>query len=162
MQTLLAKIVPRAIYDFKLHQATKGVNFSFNNMTFIGKVVDVYDGDTITVVFRYGGKLQQHRCRMLGYDSPEMKPLRSKVDRDLEITEAKKARQALLDLIDLNHGIVRIKCHHFDKYGRILIDLYIKIKKPKGCWIAHRETIWVNPWMIENGFGVPYDGGAKK
>ena len=38
------------------------------------KVVDVYDGDTITVSIINNCTIQKHKLRMLGYDSPEMKP----------------------------------------------------------------------------------------
>jgi endonuclease YncB( thermonuclease family) len=148
------------IYDYQLRKAEKKTNFSYAGLKFKAKVVDIYDGDTLTVVFRYRGQLQQHRCRMLGYDSPEMKPLRSKKGRDKEIEKAKEAKEALSNLIfGHNGGIVKIKCHQFDKYGRLLIDLYI----PKGCvCLCSYNKIWVNQWMINNNYGYVYDGGTKK
>jgi endonuclease YncB( thermonuclease family) len=147
-------------YDRKLRNAIKGKNFNYTGQTFKAKVVDIYDGDTITVVFRYKGELQQHRCRMLGYDSPEMKPLRSKKNRDLEIVKAKEAQKALADLID--NKLVRIACHDFDKYGRLLIDMYVGHPFAFRLRFWKGNYIWTNQWMIDNGYGYAYQGGTKQ
>ncbi len=61
-------------YDLELRNSVRGKNSNFAGKKFKCKVVNVYDGDTCTVVFRHRGKLEQHSVRMLGYDSPEMKP----------------------------------------------------------------------------------------
>jgi len=157
---ILTKLVPTCIFDFELRQVVKGNNFSFNDMTFRAKVVDIYDGDTLTLIFRYCGKLQQHKCRMLGYDSPEMKPLLSMKNRKLEISKAKEARQALLKWVKSCNWIVYIHCHEFDKYGRILIDLYVPYQ-PKFFGLFHKKLL-INQWMIDENYGYPYDGGKKR
>ena len=41
---------------------------------FRAKVVDVYDGDTVTIVIFNKCGFEKHKLRMYGYDSPEMKP----------------------------------------------------------------------------------------
>lgn len=158
----LARLVPNFIYDYKLRHAEKTQKFSYKDMTVKAKMVDIYDGDTLTLVFRYRGELQQHSCRMLGYDSPEMKPPKSKPNRQAEIEAAKAARQALKDLLE-RHQIMTVKCHQFDKYGRILVTITV----PGGtgifggccCFGGH---INVNQWMIDHGYGYKYDGGSKK
>ena len=75
-------------YDRKLRSANKdNINFfSFDGKKITAKVVDIYDGDTITVVFRDGGRLIKHRVRLIGYDSPEMKPLLSHPNRQTDGT----------------------------------------------------------------------------
>ena len=44
--------------------------------------------------------------------------------------------------------LVYIKCHNFDKYGRLVLENFLSLK------------ITVNQ-MIINGYGIPYDGGTK-
>jgi len=149
------------VYDRELRHTTKGQKFSYKGLKFNAKIVDVYDGDTLTVVFRYRGELQQHSVRMIGYDSPEMKPPKTKPDREHEIAAAKEARKALMTITGFDEQsthLVSIECHAFDKYGRILVNLYTK---RRNRWWSWRECINVNQWMIDRGYGVPYDGGSK-
>jgi endonuclease YncB( thermonuclease family) len=122
-------------------------DFSFNGETFEAKVVSVYDGDTARVKFRWAGRIIQYQVRMMGYDSPEMKPLKTKIGREKEIAAAKEAKKALLG--QTCDGLVTIACGPFDKYGRILVTMHTE----KG------ENI--NQWMMNNHYGVPYDGGTK-
>lgn len=110
------------------------------------RVVDVYDGDTMKVIMNYRGNIDQWTVRMNGYDSPEMKPAKSNPNREQEKAAAQKARQAL---IEKTREPVFIKVVGFDKYGRLLAEAYL-------------GKLHINRWMIQNGFGYPYDGGKKK
>lgn len=110
------------------------------------RVVDVYDGDTFKVIMSYRGYVNQWTVRMNGYDSPEMKPLKSNPNRDKEKEAAKKAREALITQFKNN---IFIRIVGFDKYGRLLVE-------------AYNGKTHINNWMIQNGYGYPYDGGKKK
>ena len=66
--------------------------FSLNGMTFNAKVVDVYDGDTCTVIFYYKDEPIKFKCRCKGYDSPEMKPPKDAKNRDDIIKNANLAK----------------------------------------------------------------------
>ena len=127
--------------------------YSMNNKKFRAKIVDVYDGDTCTAIFWQNFKYRKYKIRMLGYDSPEMKPSLQKENREAEIEAAKLAKQALKDWVD--NKIVILHCGNFDKYGRLLGTLY----KP-GTYC--RSSININEWMIDNNYGYRYDGGTKK
>lgn len=120
--------------------------FSLNNYSTWVRVVDVYDGDTFKVIMSYRGYVNQWTVRMNGYDSPEMKPLKSNPNREKEKEAAKKARDALITHFK-NH--IFIKIVGFDKYGRLLVE-------------AYNGKTHINSWMIQNGHGYPYDGGKKK
>ena len=111
------------------------------------KPVFVYDGDTIHVLVVMNNKASKWKVRMLGYDSPEMKPLKINKNRENEIKAAREAKEALSDLI-LNK-IVDIKFDKFDKYGRPLATIYL-------------NGLNINNWMIENNYGYAYSGGTKK
>jgi micrococcal nuclease len=121
--------------------------FSLNNKIFDAKIVKVYDGDTCFAVFMLNNKPVKFKIRMMGYDSPEMKPLLSNVNRNDEIKKAIRARDELIKLV-LNK-CVKLECGKWDKYGRLLGTIYIE------------NNLCVNLHMIENNFGYKYNGGKK-
>ena len=47
--------------------------FSLNGQTHLAKVVSVYDGDTIKVVFPIFNKMYKWNCRVSGVDTPELR-----------------------------------------------------------------------------------------
>jgi endonuclease YncB( thermonuclease family) len=111
------------------------------------KVVDVYDGDTITVSIINNFTIQKHKLRMLGYDSPEMKPRLNIPNRAEEIEKAKQAKNFLNNLI-LNK-VVLADINGFDKYGRLLGTIFYDTKN-------------INQVMLDNGHGYVYNGGTKR
>tara|TARA_S200000501_G_C20725822_1_gene700547 strand:- start:107 stop:553 length:447 start_codon:yes stop_codon:yes gene_type:complete len=125
--------------------------YNLNNKKFLCKVVDIYDGDTCTIIFKNNRKFQKYKVRMNGYDSPEMKPNKNIKNRSTIIKNAKNAKLALSNMI-LNK-IVTIECGPWDKYGRLLGTIYIKY---------NNKQLNINKWMIENNYGYVYNGGKKK
>ena len=113
-----------------------------------GKIIRVYDGDTVTIAARfkidgvYVPKLFRYNVRLRGIDSPEMKTKNS-----TEKSLALKSRDALTELI--MDRMVRLENVEYDKYGRILAN------------IITEDGINVSNWMISNGYAVEYDGGTK-
>ena len=126
--------------------------FTLKGKTYRAKVVDIYDGDTITVLIRYRLKTIKFKVRMLGYDSPEMRPLWNNPNRFEIKKSAIKAKIALQNKII--NKIVNLECGDFDKYGRLLGTVYIN----GGLC---ESSININQWMIYNGFGYKYNGGTK-
>lgn len=109
-----------------------------------GKVIKVYDGDTITVASKLpfdDSPIYRFSVRLAGIDSPEIKG-----QSLTEINLAIKSRDALHKLI---YGkVVEIRNHRKEKYGRLLADIYF-------------NDIHVNQWMINNNLAVIYNGGKK-
>lgn len=136
------------------HELNNLNNINFDDISFFSldgystqaKVVDVYDGDTCTIVFKWEGKYRKFKCRCYGYDSPEMKPRLDIENRD-EIKE--NAIKAKNRLTELTKNIVRIECMNFDKYGRLLVKLY------------KSNNISINEIMVNEGHGYVYHGGTK-
>ena len=126
--------------------------FSLDNTFCECKVVDVYDGDTCKVVFPFSDKIYRWNVRLLGYDTPERRPSKSKENRDDEIKAAYAARDFLISKVMNPQQTVYIKCGKFDKYGRLLGTLFVK----------KDDTNSVNDLMIQEGHGYAYDGGTKK
>lgn len=149
--------------------------FSLAGLTLIAKVVNVYDGDTIYCVVKcpnMGNEMTKINCRLLHIDSPEICP-KNISDNNIkmkEIESAVKSRNYLIErvtdqkttpnmskkdikeLCSNSRKLVSIKCFDFDKYGRLLIEIY-----DKSC-----ENKSINTEMLEGKYAVKYDGGTKK
>jgi len=126
--------------------------FSFKNQVHIAKIVDCYDGDTITCVFKHNGSYFKFKIRMLGYDSPEMKPSKKIPEEEREkIKELAIVAKKRLEELILNKNVY-IFCDDFEKYGRILGTIKITLDDEKS----------VNDIMLEEGHGYSYNGGTKK
>jgi len=131
--------------------------FSFDGIKTDAKVVKVYDGDTIWIVFNYRKKLTKTKVRMLGYDSPELKPPKNLINRNAEISRAIAAKKYLESLV-LNK-VVKVHLSKFDKYGRPLCTIYIP--DPDTKFIPCANKLCVNTLMVRTNHGVTYMGGTK-
>ena len=110
-----------------------------------GRVIKVYDGDTITIASKLpfdNSPLYRLSVRLNGIDTPEIKG-----KTEDEKTAAKQVKDALSVLI-LNKR-VSLKNIQTEKYGRILADVYI-------------GELHINQWLITEKYAVKYDGGTKK
>jgi endonuclease YncB( thermonuclease family) len=143
--------------------------FNLEGQEFEAKVTNVYDADTCRLVFYLNDKIVKYTVRLVGIDTPEIRPKRSVENRDQEIAAAKKARNRLIQLatdqeidldltpgkkqiqkiLDCNKKLITIKCQEFDKYGRLLGKLY-------------DGDVCFNDLLIEEGHAYKYDGGTKK
>jgi len=124
---------------------------SFEGYSFWGIPTNIYDGDTLSIIFMHDGKPIKYRCQTLGYDSPEMKPLLVNPKRKTEIMLAIKARDRFATLLTMHDTkMVFVRCHKFDKYGRLLVELWNDVDGES-----------INKIMIKEGHGKPYDGGKK-
>jgi endonuclease YncB( thermonuclease family) len=130
----------------------KTKKFSLEGKTKLCKVVSVYDGDTCNVVFDNNGVINRWNVRMNGYDTPEMRPSKKLPNRDEIKQKAIQSRDFLKSLIFNNEQLVYLKCGKFDKYGRLLGDIYIN----------ENDEDSVNSTMIKTGYGYEYHGGTKK
>ena len=149
--------------------------FSLDQQNKICKVVDVYDADTCKIIFQLDGKIVKYNCRLYGIDTPEIRPRRNNPNRDAEKKAAIKARNRLISIIsnveidiekkyskrqikkllESNNKIIISKCKTFDKYGRLLVELYL-CNEEYQC-----ESISVNQMLINENYAKAYFGGTK-
>jgi endonuclease YncB( thermonuclease family) len=137
--------------DISLEDANWKNTIEFVPLVTEGKVIKVYDCDTITIASKIpyltslneSNIMYRFHVRLLGIDTPEMK---SKNEDEKSI--AYLAQKALSELI-LNKN-VSFKNTSLDKYGRILANVYTE------------NGIELSSWAISNRFAVSYDGGTKK
>jgi len=164
--------------------------FTLKDKYFYAKIVNVYDSDTCKAVFFLNNELVKYNIRLKGIDSPEIRPPSSDVYREYQILEAKKSRNRLIQLctdckldletkltktkiqkiINENTKIIKLKCYEFDKYGRLLADLYnidSKISNDSNDSNDSNESnesneININKKLIDEGYVYEYIGGTKK
>lgn len=113
-----------------------------------GRVIKVYDGDTITIASYVFGRLYRFSVRLAGIDTPEMRS-HNPHEKQLAID----AQQVLSDL--LLSKMVRLGKVQNEKYGRLLADVYVMGNESE-------QEIHVNQWMLDQNYAVPYNGGTKK
>ena len=111
-----------------------------------GKVIKVYDADTITIAAKLPYKespIYRLSVRLNGIDTPEIK---GKDISEEEKEAAKTARDFVSNLI-LNKYIT-LKNIESEKYGRVLADVYI-------------GNIHLNDLLLKERYAVEYNGGHK-
>ena len=136
-------IVDVHIEDFPLRKCDVKNTEKFLPKVSRVRVISVYDGDTVTVAARLGhrGKPYQFKVRLNRIDTAEMRSHDA-----AEKQAALEAKEALSTRV-LNKGVT-LKHVSYEKYGRILADVYYK-------------GVCINDWMLSGKFAVPYDGGKK-
>lgn len=141
--------------------------FTLNKLETLARLVDVYDGDTITCIFPiFGDNYFKFNIRLFGIDTEEMKN-----DNEILKDRAFEARHNILkylcgDKYNLhqrcsrheiqeyleNHNImIWLECFNFDKYGRILGNVYKSEDKKES----------VSKVLIDSHLAYEYNGGTK-
>jgi len=108
-----------------------------------GKVIKVYDGDSITIAAKPYDNYPVYRfsIRLNGIDTPELR-----TSNENEKKHGIIARDALKEKI--LDKIVTLKNVDSEKYGRLLADIYLD-----------DENICM--WMLDQKYAIRYDGGTK-
>ena len=106
------------------------------------KVISVYDGDSIKVIFPLNGVLYRWSCRLNGVDTPEIRT-RNLKEKEMGLKVRDFLREKILN------KVVTLNCGELDKYGRLLVDI-------------NYESENINEWLIKNGYAYEYNGGRKK
>ncbi len=137
--------------------------FSLDGLKMKAKVIDIYDGDTITIAIHINNQIKSFKCRLYGIDTPELKGnqseygLRSRNKLIEWITNGKTilqpniiyTRDNIKTICKENHTLVTIVCGPFEKYGRLLITIYTQ------------DGTNLNQQLINHGFAKPYFGKTK-
>jgi len=127
-------------------------------------VLDCYDGDTCIIALHIDRhKINLFKCRLIGIDTPEMKggdKCRAMEARDFLINSVSlqpiksnsTRREAQVHLSTFKR-VVRVECGEWDKYGRLLIKLFVQQGVKEKC---------INEELIKEGHAKKYDGGTKE
>ena len=113
------------------------------NITY-GKVIKVYDGDTITIACKLpheNSPIYRFSVRINGIDCPEIKTS-NKTEKECAVIAKTTISHLVL------HKIVHLQNVKLEKYGRILADVTI-------------DNISLGDMLCECHLAVKYDGGTK-
>ena len=138
--------------------------FTFEDKITLAKVTDVYDGDTVTVVFWHGKEFVKYSLRLYGYNCPEMRPSKKLLNRETHKKAAKKCRDILQKLLARYNNMVWIKYTEEEKYGRLMGYIYMPPEAKDSNTYKFKfegNLLCANSLMIEQGFGKLYKGGKK-
>lgn len=138
--------------------------FTLKNQFLPARLVNIIDGDSIVVILPVFNNYYKYHVRIDGIDTCEMKS-KSESNKNLAI----KARDELLELItkhkhhsNINKTeikdillndlfIVYLYCKDFDKYGRLLADVYTDQYK----------TTLISKHLIDKKLAYIYTGETK-
>jgi len=121
-------------------------------------VIRVVDGDTLDVFVDKGfGEYTRQRVRLLGIDTPEMRPRKgSPEERIAEKAAARKATDRVVHLV-ANKEII-LKTAKAGKFGRWLAVVYLPedVITELGRVADGRDRLSLNDLLLEEGHAVPY------
>jgi endonuclease YncB( thermonuclease family) len=107
-----------------------------------------YDGDTLKLIIPFCCKQFIFNCRLIGLDTPEIRG-----SSDNEKLIAKEVKEFVLRKCTENELWAR--CYKFDKYGRVLCDVYFSQND------LHADHHSLSELLLQNGYAYKYDGGHK-
>ncbi|VBB17594.1 hypothetical protein YASMINEVIRUS_57 [Yasminevirus sp. GU-2018] len=124
--------------------------YGLKNFRGWGKVVDVYDGDTVHVAMIIDGMKKRIKCRLAEIDTAELNS-----EDSLEVEHAKKARDRMQELTSNGGNLVWVHVIGQDKYGgRYVTKLY-----PNKF---ETDSMSFSRTMLDENLAYYYDGKTKK
>ena len=157
------------IKEFKQYNINTS-SFTLCNLNLIGRIVNIIDGDSLNIILPVFNNYYKFNIRLNGIDTCEMK---SKTDDNKK--KALKARISILNLLT-NHTypetltkndlkyildkdviLVWVECLNFDKYGRLLANVYqldyLSMNKLKNTSLSE--------YLLQNKLAYEYTGKTK-
>lgn len=110
------------------------------------KVLYVHDGDSMTIAFIHRSHKWKMGVKLYGVNAPELYPEPTAENRQMIITKAARARDALREKV--HNKYVFVEFQERDKYGRWLVTVVTQRR--------NRRKDNVNDWMISQGMAVRY------
>lgn len=127
--------------------ADQFIKYDLNGETLIGKVLRVYDPDTLTIGVCISDRFVKINVRLSGIDSPELK---SKANNGLESKLCRLGRNWVRK--EYQDELVIVECKEMDKYGRLL-----GIVRPKSD-----PSLSINDLLVSYKFCRIYGGDLHK
>ena len=128
----------------ELTQSTFSNTIPFIPQLTRGKVIKVYDGNTIIIAAKNpqpDAAVVRYTICLRGIESPKLKTV-----NPFEKHAAVLSRDALNKLIF--NKIITLQNVNIERYGRIIADIYL-------------DDIHVNKWMLDNNYVDKYEGGKQ-
>ena len=145
----------------------KTPKFSFENLETTCRIVSLYDADTINIILPLIPNEHigyRFACRLYGIDTCELRNsnefLKSISQKSIMFLYQQITKKVLPDLsfaelselierdLDENVYLLKVKCYQFDKFGRILLDIFI-------------DDTTVSNLLLHNKLAYEYTGKTK-
>lgn len=123
--------------------------YTLDGLTCYAKIVDVYDGDTFTIVFYQDGKPTKRKLRLYGCDAPEIKTKNEK-----EKKAALHVKDYVLELFKEHKNIVQVHFKKEEKFGRALGEVHLLSEI--------KDSISLTDLLVDNKYCKPYFGKKKE
>ncbi len=100
---------------------------SFNNVECKARVVDVCDGDVFIACLYYGEQMLKFKCRAINYTPTDAKNNLNNFNREKvkDLTNQEKLKFMHVLNFTVPNNLVTLHCKEFDKYGRLLCEVYV-------------------------------------
>lgn len=124
------------------------------------QVTRVVDGDTLDVLVDKGfGNYRRERLRLLGVDTPELRPRRvTPEEREREKAAAKVSKARVEELVGGREVIIRTS--KAGKYGRWLAIVYLPPEADDTAHLRHlmeqQDPPSLNQLLLDEGLAEPY------
>ena len=129
------------------------------------KVVNIIDGDTVVLIIPFLNKYFKFNCRLNNIDTCEIHSSNDKIkelgikakNRLIELISKKKlnweddvSKKNIQNIFNINCFLVYVKCYNFDKYGRLLVDIYL-----------NKDEKNLSDVLLEERLAYVYNGQTK-
>jgi endonuclease YncB( thermonuclease family) len=137
--------------------------FSFNGVNIMSRVVDITDGDTIKAIINFKDEYYKIIVRLNNIDTCETKS-KCEENKNLGINAKKRLynlitnktietndKKIIKKELNDNCYLIYLKCYDFDKYGRVLGDIYQN----------ENDTVSFSSILISEKLAYIYGGKTK-
>jgi endonuclease YncB( thermonuclease family) len=148
-------------HDFSKYDI-KTPEFTLNGTCTIGRLVDIIDGDSLSIILPVFNNYYRYSVRINGIDTCELKSknqenktlalqarsclLKLVTGTDYPIT---CSRQEIKQILNKNVFLVYLNCLNFDKYGRLLAEIYTD------------SDVSFSKHLLDNKLAYKYTGQTK-
>ena len=155
------------IHNFSDHTCDNCKELFNEQIETIGRVVDVYDGDTCTIIFKFRNVYTKFKVRLNGIDTPEISTKEEEQKKNANLAKHKllelvtnidsktfenKSKKEIKNLLNSYVYLINLTIYKTDKYGRLLGDLYS---------YPIKNNISFSQILINENLAFIYNGGTK-
>lgn len=151
--------------QFKSYNINNTEFFTLNGIKTYARLVDVYDGDTITCIIPVFNNYYKFHIRLNDLDTCEIKNKNDELKKRALLArhtilniicnnnnlDLHCSRKEIQDYLSINVYLVYLDCLTFDKYGRVLANVYE----------SHISEKTLSQILIDQQLGYHYDGKKK-
>ena len=141
-------------------------SFSFNGLNCISRIIDITDGDTVKAIINFKDNYYKIVIRLFNIDTCETrsKNIENKnlgldakkrvyniiTNKHIDDNNNNNIKKIIKNELNSNCYYIYIKCYDFDKYGRVLADIY-----------KNENDLSISNILIDEKLAYIYSGKTK-